>query len=142
MLKRCLSLVLVTSLVCTYGGVATLAATKAEKEARKAEKVKQGILKLGVGPKALVKVKLRDKTALAGYVSEAGADSFVVTDPNTGAATTVAYPQVKSVKGHNLSTGAKIAIGVAIVALVVLIIWAVVHEVCGPEGRCLDPEGT
>ena len=35
---------------------------------------------------------------------------------------TIAYPQVKSVKGNNLSTGAKIAIGVGIVAAIIFII--------------------
>ena len=37
----------------------------------------------------------------------------------TGGATEVPYPQVKSVKGNNLSTGAKIAIGVGIAILVI-----------------------
>jgi hypothetical protein len=44
-------------------------------------------------------------------------------------ATQVAYPQVKSVKGNNLSTGAKIAIGVGIAAaVIVLIFWKVVVD--------------
>lgn len=141
MLKRCVSLALVTALLCSFGGVPALAASRAEKEARQAEKVRQGILKLGVGPEAQVRVKLRDKTALAGYVSRAGEDSFVVTDARTGVATAVPYPQVKTVKGNNLSTGAKIAIGVGIVAAVVLVIVLVVRAKCGPEGRCLDPNG-
>ena len=39
-------------------------------------------------------------------------------------ATTIDYPQVKSVKGNNLSIGAKIAIGVGIAAaLVFIILW-------------------
>lgn len=41
-------------------------------------------------------------------------------DVKTGAATTVPYPQVKQVKGNNLSTGTKIAIGLGIVAGVIL----------------------
>ncbi len=35
---------------------------------------------------------------------------------------TVAYPQVKQVKGNNLSTGAKIAVGVAIVLTIAFLI--------------------
>ena len=47
-------------------------------------------------------------------------ESFAVVDDKTGAATTVTYPQVKQVKGNNLSTGVKIAIGIAIFLAVVL----------------------
>ena len=80
------------------------------------------VLKLGTGEEARVRVKLRDKSKLEGYVSSAGDESFVVTNFKTGAATTVPYPQVKGVAGNNLSTGAKIAIGIGIGAGVVLLI--------------------
>jgi hypothetical protein len=102
--------------------VPAYAASKEEKEARFAEKVKTNILKLGIGESARVEVKLRDKTKLKGYISAANGESFTVTDSKTGTVTTVAYPQVKSVKGNNLSTGAKIAIGVGIVAAILFII--------------------
>src|SRR5438067_2261831 len=81
-----------------------------DKAAREAEKVKAAISKLGTGPAARVEVKLKDRTKLKGYVSELNDYHFVVTDDKTGIATAVAYPQVKQVKGNNLSTGAKIAI--------------------------------
>jgi hypothetical protein len=87
------------------------AANSPEKEARFAQKVKAQIAKLGTGPAARIDLKLRDKTKLKGYVSEVGNESFAVVDDKTGSATTVAYPQVRQVKGNNLSTGAKIAIG-------------------------------
>src|SRR4051812_13191985 len=100
MFKKSLSLVLVFVLVQTAGAAPALAGTNAEKEARFAEKVKAKILKLGTGPDALVRIKLRDKTKLEGYVSEAGEDSFVVVNAKTGVATAVAYPQVKSARGN------------------------------------------
>ena len=81
--------------------------------ASKTEKVKAGIMKLGVGQDARVEVKLQNKTKLTGYVTEATADSFVITD-KTGTTTTVSYNDVQQVRGHNLSTGAKIAIGIGI----------------------------
>ncbi len=84
--------------------------------------MKAGIVQLGVGEETYVRVKLRDKTKLAGYISEARAESFVVTDLGTSEATTVAYADVKKVKGHNLSTGAKVAIGAGIVVGVVMLI--------------------
>jgi hypothetical protein len=98
------------------------AASKEEKEARFAEKVKTNVMKVGTGEAARVKIKLRDKTKVAGYVSAADDQGFTVVDSKTGVATTIAYAQVKSVQGHNLSTGAKIAIGVGIAAAIIFII--------------------
>ena len=115
MLKRILCLALAGLLINVAAAAPARAATKEEKEARFAERVKAGIAELGTGPDALVEVKLRDKTKLKGYVSEVSGEQFVVADAKTGAATPVAYAQVKQVRGHNLSTGARIAIGVAVV---------------------------
>jgi len=97
------------------------AADKLENEARLALKVKSEIAKFGKGSNARVEVKLSNKTKLIGYISEVGNESFVVVDKN-GAATTVTYPQVKQVKGNNLSTGVKIAIGIGILFAVALIL--------------------
>ena len=113
--------VLLSALLLQAAAVPAFAGTEAEKEARRAEKVRAQVVKLGTGKDALVRVELRDKTKLEGYVSEVGAESFVVTD-KTGKATTVAYPQVGKAKGNNLSTGAKIAIGIGIGAAVTLLI--------------------
>lgn len=94
------------------------AKSKAEKEAQQIEKIKTAILKLGTGPDARVSLKLRDKTTVAGYIREAGAESLVVVADSTGTATTVPYPNVTQVKGNNLSTGAKVAIVLGITAAI------------------------
>jgi hypothetical protein len=120
MLKKICSVVLAALLIQSAAMPAS-AKSDAEKEARRAEKVRTQLAKLGTGKGALVRLELRDKTKLEGYISEAGAESFVVTDA-AGKASTVAYPQVKRAQGNNLSTGAKIAIGVGIGAAVVLVI--------------------
>ena len=123
MLKKVLSLVVLVAVFHAGFCVQTASArSKAEKQARFAERVKAGIVQLGVGEESYVTVKLRDKTKLAGYISEAREESFVVTDLKTSEATTVAYADVKKVKGHNLSTGAKVAIGLGIGVAVWLII--------------------
>jgi hypothetical protein len=122
MFKKLLSLALVVLLINLAGLTQAYAASKEEKQARFAEKVKTNVLKLGIGEAARVEVKLRDKTKLKGYISAADGESFTVTDTKSGIATTVAYPQVKSVKGNNLSTGAKIAIGIGIAATILFII--------------------
>ncbi|HEV2863029.1 MAG TPA: hypothetical protein VGX48_18585 [Pyrinomonadaceae bacterium] len=128
MLKRILCLALAGLLVNVAGAGPASAASKEEKDARFAERVKAGIAKLGTGRDALVEVKLRDKTKLKGYVGKAGGEHFVVADAKTGAATAVAYSQVKQVKGQNLSTGARIAVGVALavgllIAIAALAVW-------------------
>jgi len=97
------------------------AGAKSEKDAQFAEKVKSEIAKLGTGSDTRVEVKLRDKTKLQGHISEVGIESFTVVDDKTGSLTAVTYPQVKQVKGNNLSDGAKIAIAVGIFFAVVLI---------------------
>ena len=97
--------------------------SKADKQARFAEKVRAGVMKLDVGPDAQVEVKLRNKTKLSGYIKESNDESFVVTDNMSGTDTVVAYPDVTQVKGNNLSKGAKIAIGLAIGAGVLAIIY-------------------
>jgi hypothetical protein len=130
MFKKLCYILLVTLLINSVGLKVVYAGSREEKQARFAEKVKANVLKLGVGEAARVKVKLRDKTWLEGYINVAGEENFTVTDLKTGLATTVSYPQVKSVKGNNLSTGAKIAIGVGIAAAVIifLIYYVVVVE--------------
>lgn len=99
------------------------AATKAEEAARFAERVKTGIAKLGTGPQARVEVKLRDKRKLEGYVGEAWEDGFTVIEAKSGAATKVAYPQVRQVKGHNLSTGASIAVFAGLMTLIFVLVY-------------------
>ena len=92
------------------------------KEAKQAEKVKVNITKLGTGKNARVEVKLRDKTKLKGYVSEINKDNFVVIDDKTGASNEVAYSNAKQVKGNNLSSGVKIAIGIGVIVAVLLVV--------------------
>ena len=122
MFKKLCSLVL-SALLLQAAALPAFAATSAEKEARRAEKVRAQLARLGTGPDARIRVELRDKTKLEGFVKEAGADTFAVTDRG-GTTTTVGYSQVKKAQGHNLSTGAKIGIGVGIgVAVTLIILW-------------------
>ena len=126
MFKKVLSLLLVALLMNLVWVRPAYADSKEEKQARFAEKVKANVLKLGTGEAARVKVKLRDKTKVEGYISAADGEGFTVMNPKTGTATSVAYAQVKSVKGNNLSTKAKIAIGVGVAAAVILLVlWKV-----------------
>lgn len=129
MFKRFLAVAMAAALVNVVAVRVTHAAPEAEKQAKFAGKVRAAVIKLGTGESARVRVTLRDRTKLEGYVSGAGEDSFTVTSAKTGAVTTVAYAQVRGVKGNNLSTGAKIAIGAGIGAgVVLLILWLYIEN--------------
>jgi hypothetical protein len=131
MFKKILTMVLAGLLIQAVCVQPASASSKEEKQAQRTEKVKAGVLKLGVGADARVAIKLRGDVKLAGYISEATADSFVVTDPKTRTVTTVAYGDVTQVKGHHLGTGAKIAIGIGIgvgATLLVLFLYIASHE--------------
>jgi hypothetical protein len=94
------------------------------REEGKLEKLKTGIRKLGIGPDARIKVRLRDKTEISGYIGEAGENSFVVIDA-TGKSNIVAYPQVAQAKGNNLSSKEKLAITLVVVGVLgVLLLFA------------------
>jgi len=125
MWKKIASLAIVTTLIPDLCASSASASPKNEPNPKTVEKIHASILKLGTGPAARIEVKLRDKTKLKGYVDRVGDADFSIVDDKTGAATDVAYPQVKHVKGNNLSTGAKIAIGVvAFIAFCTLFAWA------------------
>ncbi|HYH85846.1 MAG TPA: hypothetical protein VEX60_10205 [Pyrinomonadaceae bacterium] len=129
MLKKICS-VMLTALLMQAAIVPAFAASKAEKEAKRAEKVRTELSKLGTGRDARIKLKLRDKTKVEGYLSEATAEHVAVTD-DKGNTTIVTYPQVKTAQGNNLSTGAKIAIGIGIgvgVTLLILYLYIATHE--------------
>ena len=116
-MSKKLSLILAVALLTNgmVGISVANAAPDSKKLSGRAQKVRSGIFKLGAGPDAHVAVTLRDKTRLAGYVSEASDDSFVITDFGTGAATTVAYTNVNQVQGHNVATGVKVAVVAGII---------------------------
>ncbi len=121
MLKKLLSLVLVVLVFNVASATRVSAATKGEKEARFAAKVRAGVMKLGTGPDARVRVRLRDKTKMEGYVGRADDEGFVLVDAKTGAETEISYAQVKQIKGNNLSTGVTIAIAVGVLAVVIIL---------------------
>ncbi len=105
MFKKWCSLTLATLLIHTTLVMPINAQTPSGKDDRATSKVMKNILRLGTGPEARVRVKLRDKTELVGFISASGPDSFTVTDVMTGKATTVDYTQVKQVMGSNSRTG-------------------------------------
>jgi hypothetical protein len=129
MLKKVLVMITLSLLLHAVTSVRPApATTKSDKQSRFTEKVRQAVARLGVGKDATVKVKLQNNSKLEGYVSQASDTHFVVTDRETLRSVPVAYADVTKVKGHNLSTGAKIGIGIAVgFAVTALIIYLIVR---------------
>lgn len=109
-----LAVVVLNAFVFTSSVSATSNGTK------RAEKVKAAVAKLGSGPDEKVKLKLSDGTKLNGYVSEIKAESFSVTNERTGVVTQVGYANAKQIRGNNLSTKAKVAIGLGILLGIII----------------------
>ena len=117
---------LASALICQTA----VAGPPPEKESRYTQKIKASLLELGTGDATRVTVNLKDKTKLTGYIKEIGDRSFVIADTATASATTVPYPDVVQVQGNNLSTGAKIAITVAIIVAAAIILYSVKGAFC------------
>ena len=132
MIKKILSISLIVALLQIAGVVSVFAGSKAEDAARIA-KVRQDISRLGTGTEAQIKLKLKDKTELEGYIENAGQDAFTVKNQATGESKTVQYEDVKKAKGNNLSKGTKIAIGVGIGAGVAVALLAILLVRLGNE---------
>jgi hypothetical protein len=124
--KKTLAIVVTGLLLLTDFGSQRAQAETLE-DAQLAGQMRTRILKVGMGEKARVEVKLHDETRLKGYVSQVGADSFTLTDAKTGASQVVAYRDVAQVKktGGGLSTMTKVLIG-GTVAAGAIIGWQVV----------------
>ncbi len=83
-------------------------------ELKKIAKVKAEVEKGGIGQE--VRVKLRNKAEVKGYISKIDDRSFQVTDHQSGQGTSIAYQDADRIRrrGPGSSTGAKIAIAAAI----------------------------
>lgn len=121
--KRLMNVVSASLIAVTIGISPVWAQTV--KELQATEKARARVLKIGTGQTARVQVKLRDQTKVSGYVSEAGQNTFTVTDQETGTAQTLAYADVAEVKkpgGGPSSRTWLILGGVAAAAVVVGVI--------------------
>ena len=89
-----------------------------------ARQIREAVNSLGIGKDVRVEVRLKNSTKVKGHISEIGSDSFVLIREKTGENFTVHYSDVKEIKGMNISTGKKIAIGVGVSLGVIFLIWA------------------
>lgn len=135
MLKRTFAFIIAAFIVSASFALQTSRAEGAG-GAGAAEKARAAVTKVGVGPRARVEVRLLDDTKVKGYVSEAGEDSFTVTDAKTGEARAVAYTDVAQIKkqGGGLSATTKALIWGGVAAGAVITLYTVRGVFC--DGMC------
>lgn len=125
MLKKYLTLSLVVLLFQLFNTGPVMAAPTAKAKEATPEQVRKSVEKLGTGTKARIKVKLKDGTVHKGYVVEAVDNSFTVMEEKTAQKVVIPYAGVAGVSGKNMSTGAKIALGVGLGAAALAIVGSV-----------------
>jgi hypothetical protein len=131
---RKLSLVLIACLFFSSLGFADQSARDSEtQQGQSAEtpqvaKFKAQVQKRGAGEKSKVRVTLGNGTMVKGYISKIEESSFDVNPNKNGQVTSISYIDVQKIQGPGLSKVAKVgivvAVGVAIVALVIGIEYA------------------
>ncbi len=124
MVKKCLSIALLGLMVLSTNLQVLNAQTSPVDNAVTADKIKANVTRRGTGEKARVNVKMLNGTKLKGFISQAGDDSFTLTDSKTKQTNTLAYSDVAQVKGTGLSTGAKILIGVGVGVVITVAVLA------------------
>jgi hypothetical protein len=118
---------ILAGIVCLLILNVSIASVFAQTDDKKADKVKTKITKLGIGRKARIDVKTQDGIEVVGWVSQRNETDFVVTD-DFGDAKTIAYKDVKGFVGRDLSTGAKVLIGVGVgFAAALALFWLGTH---------------
>lgn len=103
--------------------IAPVLGQKMSDEAKTA-KIKTYLAERANNQKSKFTVTLRDGRKIKGYITERGADNFVVAEGKTNNRTTISYADVAKVKKSGLSLGAKVAIGALIVGAVAAVVVA------------------
>ena len=130
MLKRLVALGMAALLLHAADVTPSPTLARTSQSEQKAAKVKADVARRGTGEKARVVVRLLDGSKLKGHVSQAGNDSFTLTDSGSGQARTLSYSEVAQVKKPGgLPLGAKIGIGMgALVGVLALVYAAGCHD--------------
>lgn len=72
------------------------------------KQLSEKVSKFGTGHGALIAVRMNDKTAVSGYVSEVGKESMIVVDTKTGEETKISFYKVDKLQGYNIETGKEV----------------------------------
>jgi len=133
MIRRLLSTVLITTLLCLANTAPLSAQTYTTAELQKIAKVKQKVAKLSSASKPQVIVWLEGGEEIKGYLSSFGENSFVLEQKGHQGTTEIPYFQVKNIR-KTLSTEQKVAMAglMAGVGVGVLYGAAFLLSKCGP----------
>ncbi len=134
MITKWLSFTLTCLLLITANFTLISAQTPADKTASSIAKVKASVLKRGTGENKRVKVIMLSGTELKGYISQAGEDSFELTDSKTRQSRSIFYKDVAKVRGNGLSKTAIISLA-AVGAAAAVVSYVVLAPICN-EGGC------
>jgi hypothetical protein len=94
-------------------------------------KIKNRVVKLGVGSKARATITLNNGAKVKGYVYSAGDEDFVIRDRQTDAATTIRYANVKKIddnRGHSLARNILLAVGIGAAVTVSAVYLAILRN--------------
>ena len=134
MVKKYLSSILCCLLLITANSSFISAQTNTENKDSSIAKVKAKVVKRSTAKNTYLKVKMLDGKRLSGDVTQAGEDSFTLTDSKAKQSTSIAYRDVAQVKGKGLSTTGKITIGV-LAGAAAIVLTIVLIPICN-EGGC------
>lgn len=134
MIKKYLGIALACLLMLTANSVLISAQNQTDKTASLIAKVKTSVSKRGTGENKRVKVIMLSGTELKGYISQAGEDSFELTDSKTKQSRSIFYRDVRKVRGNGLSKTAIISLGV-VGAVTAVVLYVVLAPICN-EGGC------
>jgi hypothetical protein len=123
MLKKLLSLILIGFLVFAANLQSLFGQTDAALERNRVERIKTDVYRLEDAGKTKVVVRLRSGAKVKGYITRTGEDSFDVTNYKSNQTVPVVYRDVAQVKPQgDSSKGAKIALGIAGAAAIVVLV--------------------
>ena len=91
-------------------------------ERNRVERIKTNVYRLENTGKTKIVVRLKSGAKLKGYLTKIEEDSFDVTNYKTGQSAAVAYRDVARVEKQGLSKAAKFAIGIVVVAVIVVMV--------------------
>jgi len=91
-------------------------------ERNRVERIKTNIYRLENSGKTKIVVRLKSGAKLKGYLTKINEDAFDITNYKTNQTLPVAYRDVAQVKQQGFSKAAKFAIGIGVVALIVVLV--------------------
>jgi hypothetical protein len=129
MQKKYLNYLLTALLLLVPVARTAIAAPKNQQRISPAE-VKTRVLRLGTGSKARATVWRNDGSKVKGYISQAGANDFVMRDRKTDAPTTINYSDVTKFErnnGHSTAKWVALGVGVGVGGFVLILLATLAH---------------